>query len=526
MKCLALMGLAAIGVAVGCHTDRSSAPIANALIQDATHHNGNTFFTWLAPLVQQEAPAAQVFSRQLSPAVTITNLCTGVVIRTFAGSDVQIEDGQYHANWHTPDDNLDPNCHYRIETKTGTRQLGVADVDVVDDGSELRSVDTDEFIPLRDDRTLPIKFFIGVGSQCERADSDCGEGIAQPGVSTTIVTKNGRAGVLIPAGAVDQPVTIIIESANDRPCIPGLPEPVFPGSIGPIGNSCYDFHTEPPLTEVNALGKFNTKVTVGICADIDGLDHVTQDLLQIFQLHIGATSQIFALNNVPAPFLTCDPAFTLPVGSRRSLLTGLASALRSLIAPRPLFASTKVAFDLGAGGSTEVFSRFTWALPSLVDLNFDQAPDLSAIAPGALVNTLFARQGITFSRTNTLGLCPGTGVYANNFGMVQNNISTCPLGIPADFSAFGAGAIKATFAVPAAQACITATPTGFHLPLVPGGVAYIEALNAAGNVLSRTESSTQRVPQQLCVQGTGITAVRFAGKGTAFAIFDNLRWAR
>ena len=529
MKRLALVAL--VAGAVGCHGDRSYSAGPSALIRDGNHDNGNAFFLWLPPLVTQQAPTEQVFSRQLRPSVTISNLCDGNVIRTFSGSEVELDDGQYHVNWHTPDDNLDATCTYRIAIIAGTRQLGMADVDVVDNGSELKNVDTDEFIPLLDDRTLPIKFFIGVGSQCERIDSDCGEGTAQPGENTTIVTKNGQAGVFIPAGAVDQPVTIIIESADDRPCIAGLLEPVFPGSIGPIGNACYDFHTEPPLAEINARGKFNSNVTVGICAEVGNLDHATQDLLQIFQFHAGADPAIFALNNVSAPFLACDPAFTLPVGSRRSLWGDIAAKLRSLVIPKPLFASTTMALDVGTGGSTDMFSRFTWALPSQLDLDFDRAPDLSAVAPGALVNTLYARQGITLSRTSTLGTCPGTGVYANNLGPLgsvtgQNNLSVCPLGLPADFSAGGSGAIRASFVVPAAQACITATPTGFHLPLMPGGVAYIEALDAAGNVLSRTESSNQRVPQQLCVQGAGIKAVRFAGKGSAFAIFDNLRWTR
>jgi len=34
------------------------------------------------------------------------------------------------------------------------------------------------------------------------------------------------------------------------------------------------------------------------------------------------------------------------------------------------------------------------------------------------------------------------------------------------------------------------------------------------------------VQQLLCVQGDGIAAVRFAGKGASYAIFDNLRWIR
>src|SRR5439155_865878 len=119
--------------------------------------------------------------------------------------------------------NLNSACTYRITTTAGARELGVADVDVVDSGNELKNVNTGEFIPLLADRTLPITFFIGVGSQCERVDSDCGEATVQPGQSTTIVTTQGQAGVVVPAGAVDQPVTLIIESADDRPGIPALP---------------------------------------------------------------------------------------------------------------------------------------------------------------------------------------------------------------------------------------------------------------------------------------------------------------
>jgi len=518
---------------VACHGDRSYSAGPSALIQDGSRGGGNGFFFWLPPVMQEQPPAQQLLSSQLRPTITISNLCSGDVIRTFAGSDVQVADGHYQANWHTADDNLDPACTYRIAIQAGARQLGVADVDVVDDGEELKNVDTDEYIPLLDGRTLPINFFIGVGSQCQRVDSDCGEGTVQPGQSTTIVTTHGQAGVYVPAGAVDQPVTLIIESADERPCIPGLPEPVFPGDMGPVGNSCYDFHTEPPLAAVTAGGKFNTPVTVGICPVIGDLDHATSDLLQIFQLHVGADPAIRALNNVPAPFLRCDPRYTV-VGSRgarrSSFLGALAAGLRSLIAPRPLFASTRVAFDVGAGGSTDMFSRFTWALPSELDLNFDQTPELGSILPGATVNSAYSRLGVTFSRSNPVGLCPGTAVYANDYGVLgfqsgQNNISVCPLGIASDFSQYGYGTITATFVVPADEACIDATPTGFH-NLLPGGVAFIEALDGNGNVLNRTESTTQRTSQRLCVRGTGITAVRFAGNGSAYAIFDNLYWTR
>ncbi len=517
-------GALVVTTVVACHSDRPSPQGPSLLIQDGNNSSGSPFFFWLPPILNQQPPAAQVFSKQLSPTLTITNLCTGGVVRTFASPDLQVGDGQFHANWQTAADNLDAACTYRITATAASKQLGVADVDVVDSGSELQNVNTGEFIPLLDDRTLPIKFFIGIGSQCERTDSDCGEGTAQPGENTTIVTTHGQAGVFVPAGALEGPATIVIESSDDRPCIANLLEPVFPGNIGAVGNSCYDIHIDPPLPEVNPSGKFDTSVTVGICAETGSLDHATRDLLQIFQLHVGADPAIRALNNTPAPFLSCDPAFP-QLGSRRSGLGNLLARLRALVVPEALYARSAVALDVGAGGSTDMFSRFTWALPSQLDLSFDQAPDLSAILPGAAVNSISSRLGVTLSRSNPLSLCPGTAVYANNYGSGQNNISVCPLGIASDFSQNLYGTIKATFAVPAVLSCINATPTGFH-NIFPGGVAFIEALDANGNVLGRTESTTSRTSQRLCVSGSGIAAVRFAGKGYAFAMFNNLSWTR
>lgn len=534
--------------AAACQSDHSYASGPAALIADG-NHGGNAFFFWLPPLVNQQAPPGEVFSNHLRPTVTISNLCSGAVVRTFADSAVQVGNGAFQASWPTAADDLDSTCTYRIVTTTGARQLGVVDVAIAAGGTVLKNVDTGDEFALPDDRTVPIQFFIGVGSQCERTDSDCGEGTAEPGRDATILTLHNRAGVFIPAGALEHPMTIALESSDDRPCIANLLEPVFPGDTGPLGNACYDIHTDPPLTQVNASGRFNTSVTVGICAPeaVGSLDHVTRDLLQIFQLHIGANPAIRALNNVRAPFLSCDPSFpqlleTPPRGTGTpSLAARLRAVLHAVAAPllpRPLHASTVAMFDVGAGGNTDLFSRFTWALPSQMDFNFDQAPDLSAILPGATVNSIYSHVGVTLSRTRSLTiLCPGTNVYANDYGLLgtgllgahsgQNNISVCPLGIASDFSDYWEGEVKATFALPAAQACITATPTGYHtvFPL-SGGVAFIDALDANGNVVGHRESTSQRVAQRLCVNAPGIAAVRFAGRGGAFAIFDDLQWTR
>jgi hypothetical protein len=524
---------------VACHGDRVLPP-PTALIQDALHNGGNAFFFWTPPIVQQQPPASQVFSKNLSPVLTITNLCTDAVVRTFSGSQLQVSDANYQANWRTSDDNLNSACTYRLTVTVASKTLGFADVDVVDNGRELRNVVTDDFIPLLDDRTLPIKFFIGVGALCQRAGSDCGEGVVRPDQNTVIVTTNGRAGVFVPAGAVSSPITITIESSDDRPCFEGLLPPVFPGSSGASGNSCYDYRTDPPLSDISDDGTFNEPVIVGICVDVSAIDHVTQDLLQIHQFDVfGERVQIRALNNVAAPFLRCDPGFDPTFGARRSGVMDLAArGLRSLLqpvaalmSPRPLFASsTRMMLDIGTGGETDAFSRFMWALPSDVAINFDVAPEGTAIAPGTRVNALYSRLGVTFTRTNPEGLCAGSGVYANDhgpdgFGSGQNNVTPCPEGIASDFSEAEYGALQATFSLPAVQSCVDATPVGFRGG-APGAQAYIEAFSAAGEFLGRMESTTERVSQRLCVSGTGISYVRFAGMDAGFAIFDNFYVAR
>jgi len=527
----------AVAVIAACQNDRPFPPGPNAQIQDANHNAGNAFFFWLSPVVNQHAPATQVFSRQLSPVVTITNLCTGAVVRTFSGAAISVSNASYHVNWATAQDNLNSACTYRVTVTVGTNLMGYADVDVVDSGRELKNVNTNEFIPLLDDRTLPLQFFIGVGSQCARAGSDCGEGTVHPGQNTVIVSANGQAGVFVPAGAVDNDVTISVESSDERPCIPRLNPPVYPGAPGAVGNACYDFHTDPPLARINESGRFNTNVTIGICPDVIalGLDHATLDLLQIFQFDAGQDSPIRALNNVPAPFLRCDPGFNPTFGARRSLLGEFAKSLAALVSPRALYArSNRMMFDLGAGGSTDGFSRFTWALPNAVNINFDIGPDgISPVKAGTAVNALYSRLGVTFSRTNPNGLCGGSGVYANDhgpsgFNSGQNNVTVCPEGVASDFSETTFGAIVATFTEPQALVCIGATP--LSPPIEGTSTAFIEAFDQFGApVGSRVESapsSPTPVQQNLCVSGEGIASVRFAGTGVGFAIFDNLSFVR
>jgi len=365
----------AVALIAACQSDRPFPPGPNALIQDANHNSGNAFFFWLSPVMNQHAPATQAFSGTLSPLVTITNLCGNAFVRSFSGADISVSNAAYHVNWRTAQDNLDPACTYRVTVTVGSKLMGFADVDVVSSGRELKNVNTNEFIPLLDDQTLPLQFFLGVGSQCARLNSDCGEGTARGGTNTVIVTTSGRAGVFIPANALadGKEVTISVESVDERTesgeCIPRLLDQ-FPGTTGVADNACYDYHADPGLqTDQSGRFRFNNPVTVGICPDVEALalDHELLDQIQIFQFDAGEESPIQALANEQAPFLRCDAHFNPSFGSRRSIFTDLANAFAALLGPRPLYARTSSAmFDVGAGGSKDGFSRFTWALPHVI----------------------------------------------------------------------------------------------------------------------------------------------------------------
>jgi hypothetical protein len=531
MRSLAIVLLVAMGLA--CRADRASSPGLSFLIEDG-NHQGNAFFYWLPPLVKQQPPAGQVFSKQLAPTITITNLCTGSVIRTLSGSAVQLDDAQYHANWRTSDDNLDPACIYRLTVSVGAQQLGMADLDVVDNGKELKNVTSDDYVALLDDRTLPIKFFVGVGSLCDASATDCGEAVLHSGASTTIVTKSGRAGVSIPAGAVSEDVAVTIQSVDNPAngvCIPGLVQQYAGTSL--VDNSCYDFRATPIASPIPQSGHytFNSTVTVGICPPINALQgsHAVLDLLQIFRFDDlgGGNTLTQPLWNVPAPFLQCDPHYSPELGTRRSLLGDFARALVDLVSPRPLYASTTAAvFDVGSGGSTDGFSRFTWALPTTGLLNFDVAPDLTAISSGAVVNNAYSRIGVVLSRTSGLGPCQGPAVYTNSFNGSNNTVSLCPQGAPAAFSALS-GVIIATFTVPVERVCIDASPIT-QVPLfgvVPDG-AFLEALASDGTLIGRVTASATPGARSICVSQTGIAAVRFAGIGSTLTRFDNLSFSR
>jgi hypothetical protein len=169
----AAAALAVLAVAA-CSAD-SSSPLApegpRQTISDAAHAGAVPGFYFLPPMVPQPSYSG-TFDASLQPRVEICELGVGGCVTTVASftygtgtSNVRVDaQGEHYiVNWHTKNYNLDPTKMYRISVYQGTFRLGYADVDVVGAAKELKNVNTQQFIPLLDDRTLPIKFRIETG---------------------------------------------------------------------------------------------------------------------------------------------------------------------------------------------------------------------------------------------------------------------------------------------------------------------------------------------------------------------------
>jgi probable HAF family extracellular repeat protein len=151
-----LLSLAACG---------SDSPLSSDVLHPASiisdgSTSGNPHFFFLPPMVR--APEVSgTFDGTRSPVVRITEEGSPLVELS-----ASIPEGaeQYQAIWHTDEFNLDPAKTYRITVLFREVVLGFADVDVVATGGQLKNVNTGEYIPLLDGRTLPIKFRIEVGA--------------------------------------------------------------------------------------------------------------------------------------------------------------------------------------------------------------------------------------------------------------------------------------------------------------------------------------------------------------------------
>jgi internalin A len=301
----------------GPNLDPLAPPGPQPLISDAVHDlEGNEHFFWLPPMVGDPGAFSGDFDGTLSPSVEICELdgadCLAPLVATFTmttgpGSEtvrVSADDQHYIVNWHTDEFNLDDTKTYRIVAQVDGQELGYADVDVVNNGSQLKNVDTNEYIPLKDGRTLPIKFRIEEGAivvdPCEPiafADANLEAYVRQlVGIPTGPI-----------AGAEVSGITYLnignqgVASIEGLQCFTGLT--YFQAGAG---NAIVDISPLADLTGLTFVGLRSNQVSD--LGPLSGLTNLTS--LDIAVLPITDLSPLAPLTNMVSITMFDDPGIT------------------------------------------------------------------------------------------------------------------------------------------------------------------------------------------------------------------------
>jgi hypothetical protein len=449
-------------------------------ISDATHGVArNPFFFWLPPLVPAPASTGE-FNPFARPVVSVCELAGSacamvggnpVTVATFTmssglGSDViRVSDGEYTVNWRTDLSNLDPANIYRITVSVDGRLLGFADVEVGATAKELKNVDRNEFVPLVDGRTLPIKFRIDVGAGCAAQGETCVEAIVDPTTTETVIAVDDGDHRLafgeFPDGWTDGPAFVRITRIEDRGFAPGE---------GPLGTPFPQF----PLFflyETSAPEPFNRPVRIGVCnvEDPEGSSFHPHDR-RTTVLAMGGPGEFRTLPRAPA-----DDILGLCAGAHHedgdiSLGPKVARFLASLVAPKRLEAAAML-LDGGMGGSTEEFTPAGTVDTASVDLTIHDL-SVSPIEPAGgeiSLSAIVSNSGTTDAASSTISLCA------------------------AEFTLAGAGASCNVFESPSIQAggsVSVSVPIG---TLVPGAYTVTANVDTFNVVRESDESNNTAV---------------------------------
>ena len=383
----------AIVVLAGCKENSPVQPVPpqiNALIVDGAHSNGNKDFFFLPPLVTSPigspnydpgkfnahlAPVAEVCELVANPILFPTTDCTaGPLVFGPAKMSLDLINEQYQLNWDTQAAGLILTSFYRITVRGSARgkALGLLDIDPVLGG--VKNLRTGDVVQFQDGRTLPIKVRIEQGAFGSSNANDFVEQVV-PNVIPTgtldITTNTGFSGARFTSGwlnpnlGIDQ-VVVIIEriGVND-----GAPETSCLISGLEEMEGCYRFRTDPDLHQIEGGLPFAQNVIAGVCfqipADIGAEGGPPFELVRREEVGGQLTRSIVTLEEVPAPFLRCDgfgtTALTLRAAVRSGRLGDIAKAGWHAVAhtiARVIEPTALHAVDLGAGGSTDGFSRF------------------------------------------------------------------------------------------------------------------------------------------------------------------------
>ena len=476
MKGRRLLALSVLAIALACQDRNSpteprglSAPTGPAGAISDGAHGGNPDFFFLPPMVSNPVTnsnyEAARFNATLGPLLTIeicrlqsapvdangnplTTYCaTGVpLVKKFATGTVQLQgtatDGHYQAQWNTRESNLDVTQYYRIKIliEGSTTPLGFADIDPLENKSQLKNARTGEVISLIDDSTLPIKFRVEKSALCNPGESLCTSTIVTnhtPNGEPQIVRIFGDdgsaiAGVLIPDGFLPetgpQSVVLTIDRVNTGvnnvaagtqsiPCHANLPLQQF--------NSCFHFSTIPELATLNEEGhQFLKQLTVAVCFVLHDLEDPREPWVQLWSSEEGgedakplpsaSATQILAGPGGEACGENLTVASTPSNGFARFASAGWKKVKGGL--GLVFGVKTAYAVDVGLGGLTWDLSNIGPALTAQIQRYTDT--DLT-LGPGA-TTTSTAR--IVGTRVHNGGpLTTGIGGLPVTFTVAANN---------------------------------------------------------------------------------------------------------
>ncbi|MFL5614509.1 MAG: hypothetical protein ACJ796_12685 [Gemmatimonadaceae bacterium] len=348
-----LIAVAACGDSISPRQATKQIPHFTPTILDGAH-GGNKSVFFLPPMVSN--PNGQPgYGDPVAPGMPVSfridqlasTGCAAQLTKLFSTADVAFDGTQYQANWHTDESNLNASCTYRVSVLVGKQIEGFADVDVVSSGNQLKRVDTDEFVPLLDGRTLPIKVRVEQGvSFCN--DASCVSQVVPANVATLLTTPDGENALQFSPGWFDisvlgtDQVIVTIDDITSSPqalktgCGLGVTKMVTPSTDGaPV--HCVRFTTDPQVTHTTA------QVIAAVCLEDRG--NIPQLLLKY-----DLDEQPVFLRNVPAPIICPEPVVRISTstfsGAVRYAMSRFGRVLQSVFVPR-----SANAFDLGAGGA-------------------------------------------------------------------------------------------------------------------------------------------------------------------------------
>lgn len=311
-------------------------------ISDGANSNGNKDFFFLPPMVDNPAGDPNFLNngldKTLSPMVTITK--NGGATTVLPSTPAPLNVDHYALNWQVPVSST--STTYRVTITVGSTTLGFADVFASSNNTELKNADN-TVVPLKDGRTLPIKFVI---ENCALVAGECSS-------ETVNLTQGGT--VTIPKGGVEIPpqpsggnTTVTVSTCT------GIPTDL------PRRGSCLRVLANPPLTTPLAV-----PADVWVCDSGINLSSSNQE--KRFTMHRYDAPNTKAL---PHADDQCPPSLTDAGYSLKGVVAELFSGrfrsagkqLRGMLGPRTLYATAVL--DVGAGGETDGFSDFQLLLPA------------------------------------------------------------------------------------------------------------------------------------------------------------------